>query len=261
MTAFLRMAYGVKLMAEIMKIPFSKISGYLLHVLLPKTCAHCKEDLHYLDAEPLCPACRGSLEPITGLSCRKCGSPLDSGGEYCFGCRGHKGARLKAALVRSAFAFNPELRSLIHAFKYRGRKHLAEPLGMELAGAYDRHPELRGYNFVIPVPLFGDKERERGFNQSELLAGVLAREKHLFLVEGAVERVRNTPSQTGLAKKERRENVKGAFRVAKPELIRGRRILIVDDVATTLATADELARALEKAGAKETAVFTLAREP
>ena len=234
---------------------------YLLHVLLPRTCAHCKEDLHYLDKEPLCPACRGGLEPITGLSCRKCGLPLPSGGEYCFSCRGHKSERLKTDLVRSAFAFNPELRSLIHAFKYRGRKDLAEPLGLELALAYDRNPELRDYNFAIGVPLFPDKERERGFNQSELLAAVLARERHLFLLTGAAERVRNTPSQTGLSKEERRENVKEAFKVVQPELVRGRRILIVDDVATTLATAGELAGALVKAGAAGTAVFTLAREP
>ena len=233
----------------------------MLHVLLPRTCAHCKEDLHYLDGRPLCPACRGELEPITGLSCRKCGLPLVSGGEYCFNCRGRKGEKLKTDMVRSAFAFNPELRSLIHAFKYRGRKDLAEPLGMELSAAYDRNPELRDYNFILGVPLFREKERERGFNQSELLAGVLARERHLFPLTGAVERVRNTPSQTGLTKEERRENVKEAFKVVHPELVRGRRILIVDDVATTLATAGELAVALGKAGAAGTAVLTLAREP
>ena len=244
-----------------MNFSFTNIGKYLLYVLLPKTCTHCKRDLHYLDDSPLCPACRGALEPITGLSCRKCGSPLDSGGEYCFLCRSHKGARLKVDLVRSAFAFSPELRSLIHAFKYRGRKDLAEPLGMELAGAYDRYPELKDYIFVIAVPLFRDKERERGFNQSELLAGALAREKKLFLLKGLVERVRDTPSQTGLSKEERFENVKDAFTVCKPELIRGRRILIVDDVATTLATTGELARTLENSGAAGTAVFTLAREP
>jgi len=244
-----------------MPLNIKSIGKYLLNVLLPKTCAHCKEDLHYLDTGPLCPACLGSLEQITGPSCIKCGLPLDSGGEYCFSCRGNKSARLKVALVRSAFAFNPELRSLIHAFKYRGRKNLAESLGMELVRAYDRHPELKDYNFVIAVPLFRVKERERGFNQSELLAEVLAREKNLFVLKGAVERVRNTPSQTGLSKEERLKNVKEAFKVVKPELVKGRRILIVDDVATTLATTDELARALENSDAAGTAVFTLAREP
>jgi ComF family protein len=254
-------AYGIKHMAEFMKIPFLKISRYLLHVLLPKTCAHCGEDLHYLDDGPLCPVCRGSLAPITGLFCQKCGVPLESGGEHCFGCRGHKGDRLKVKLVRSAFAFNPELKALIHAFKYGGRISLAEQLGLYMAEAYDRHPELKNYNFTLPVPLFRDKELERGFNQSELLARVLAREKKLFLLEGAVERVRNTPSQTGLSKQQRNENVRGAFRAAKPELLKGRHILIIDDVATTLATVNELAAVLLEAGAAGAAVFTLAREP
>ncbi|MFA6434727.1 MAG: ComF family protein [Elusimicrobiales bacterium] len=233
---------------------------YLLHVVLPRTCAHCREDLHYLASDPLCPACGGSLEPITGLSCRKCGLPLGSGGEFCFNCRGRKSARLKAVLARAAFAFNPELRSLIHAFKYRGRKDLAEPLGLELVRAYDGYPELKDYKFVVPVPLFADKERQRGFNQSELLAEVLARERRLFLLKGAVERVKNTPSQTGLSKKDRLKNMKEAFKAVKPELVRGRRVLIVDDVATTLATASELAGALKSAGAAGAAVLTLARE-
>jgi len=244
-----------------MKITLSKISRYLLHVLLPRTCAHCKEDLHCTDDGPLCPPCRGALKPLTGLCCRKCGSPLESGGEHCFDCRGHKGGKLNVELVRSAFAFNAELRSLIHAFKYRGRKDLAEPLGREMAAAYGGSPELKDYKFLVAVPLFRDKERERGFNQSELLARVLAREKNLFLLEGAAERVRDTPSQTGLSKEDRRENMKGAFKAVKPELLKGRRVLIIDDVATTLATVNELAGTLLKAGAAETAVFTLAREP
>lgn len=232
-----------------------------MNVLLPRTCAHCGEDLHYMADAPLCPACRSALEPITGLCCRKCGVPLESGGEYCFSCRRRKSGRPAIDLVRSAFTFTPGLQSLVHAFKYRGRKALAEPLGRDMAAAYEGRPELKDYNFLIAVPLFRDKEHERGFNQSELLAGVMARGKKLFLLEGVVERVRNTPSQTGMSKTERRENMKGAFRVSRPELVKGRRILIIDDVATTLATADELAQALLEAGAAATAVFTLAREP
>ncbi|MBI4802242.1 MAG: ComF family protein [Elusimicrobia bacterium] len=243
-----------------MKIPFLKILRYLLHVLLPRTCAHCREDLRYPDDGPLCPACRANLEPIPELHCKKCGVPLDSGGEYCFNCRGHKGG-VALDFAVSAFVFNPELRTLIHEFKYRGRRGLAGPLGLELAKAYDRYPRLKPYNFAMPVPLFREKEKERGFNQSRLLAEVLGREKKLFMLEGAVERIRNTPSQTGLTKKERLENMNGAFKVTRPELVKGRRVLIIDDVATTLATVSELAGRLKKAGAAGAAVFTLAREP
>ena len=243
-----------------MKARLINAGKYLLHALLPRTCAHCAEDLHYLDPGPLCPDCRGGLEPAAGLLCLKCGLPLPDGGELCFNCRKRKSAGA-AALVRSAFVFNPQLRSLIHAFKYRGRRGLSEPLGLEMVRAYDSRPELRPYLFALPVPLFAEKERERGFNQSALLAGVLARERKLFLLENAAERTRDTPSQTGLSKEQRRGNISGAFRVSRAELVRGRRILIVDDVATTLATAEELAKVLLEAGAAAVAVFTLAREP
>ncbi|MBU2574030.1 MAG: ComF family protein [Elusimicrobia bacterium] len=239
---------------------FTYIGKYFLHVLLPRTCAHCKEDLRYPDDGPLCPDCRANLEPIPELHCKKCGLPLDSGGGYCFNCRGHKGDGA-ADFAVSAFVFNPELRALIHEFKYRGRRGLAGPLGLELAKAYDRYPELKPYNFVIPVPLFREKETERGFNQSRLLAEVLGREKKLFVLEDAVERIRNTPSQTRLTKKERHANMEGAFKVTRPELVKGRRVLIIDDVATTLATVSEIAGRLKEAGAAGAAVFTLAREP
>lgn len=243
-----------------MGVDLKKAGKYLLHALLPATCAHCKQDLHYLDPGPLCPACRSRLEPVLELRCKKCGLPLDSGGGLCFSCRKRRDGG-GPDLAASAFVFNPELRALVHEFKYRGRRELAEALGAEMAKAWDRYPELKPYNFVTPVPLFAAKERERGFNQSRLLAEVLCREKRLFLLENATERIRNTPSQTGLTKKERLSNIAGAFRIAAPELVRGRRILIIDDVATTLATASELAAALKKAGAAGTAVFTLAREP
>jgi ComF family protein len=246
---------------EKIKIFFLNSSRYLLHVLLPKTCAHCREDLHYLDEGPLCAACRASLEPITGLCCRRCGLPLKSGGERCFSCRAPGSGGSAIDLARSAFAFNPALRSLIHAFKYRGRMSLAEPLGLDMVRAYDLRPELKAYNFALAVPLFKDRERERGFNQSRLLAGVLARERNLFLLEGAAERIRKTPPQAGLSRTERHKNMKGAFKVTAPELVKGRRILIIDDVSTTLSTAEELAGTLAAAGAAGTAVFTLAREP
>jgi ComF family protein len=244
-----------------MKTELRTAGKYLLHVLLPRVCANCLEDLHFLYDWPLCPACRGALEPLTGLCCRRCGGPLADGGEFCFGCRGRKSSAAKAELVRSAFTFSPGLRALVHAFKYRGRKDLSEPLGLEMVRAYDGRPELKNYPFALPVPLFPEKERGRGFNQSSLLAGVLARERKLFVLEDTARRIRDTPSQTGLSKEKRHENVKDAFVVSRPEMVKGRRILIIDDIATTLSTVEELATALKAAGAAGVAVFTLAREP
>ena len=149
----------------------------------------------------------------------------------------------------------------MHAFKYRGRKDLSVFLSREMARELERFPELSAYKFIVAVPLHPAKLRERGFNQAELLAGGLAPAAGLFHLEGAAARLRDTRSQTTLSKAERRANMAGAFGAAKPELVKGRSILLVDDVATTLATLEALAAALKNAGAKAVAAYTLAREP
>lgn len=241
-----------------MKTILVKAGKWLLNALLPCTCAHCGVDLHYLRTDPLCPGCAVLLEPLPELHCQGCGLPLPSGGASCRDCRGGRGA---LRLARAAFVFNPELRSLIHAFKYRAREDLVIFLAGHMAGALERFPELGPYNFCVAVPLHTSRLRERGFNQAELLAAALAPRGNLFHLQGAVERGRNTPSQTTLSKKERRANMAGAFRVIRPELAKGRNILLIDDVATTLATLEELAAELKRAGAKGVAAFTLAREP
>jgi len=235
-----------------------KAGKWLLNALLPRTCAHCGLDLHYQEERPLCPGCSARLEPLPELHCKLCGLPLD-GGAACYDCRGAGPAALD--LARSAFVFNPELRSVVHAFKYRGRDDLALPLAAQMAAALDRYPELAAYNFAVAVPLHPAKRRERGFNQAELLAAAVAARRNLFHLEGAAERVRDTPSQTTLSKADRRTNMAGAFRAARPELVKGRKILLIDDVATTLATLDELASELKRAGAKSVSAYTLAREP
>lgn len=242
-----------------MKPGIIKAGKWLLNALLPRACAHCGADLHYLAPGPLCPGCAGALEALPELHCAACGLPLEDGGGTCYDCRG-AGPR-SLALARSAFVFNPQLRSLVHAFKYRGREDLAGYLAGEMTAALPRFPELAPYTFCAAVPLHRAKARERGFNQAELLAKRLAGLANLFYLEGTAARIKNTPSQTSLSKKDRRENMEGAFKVEKPELVKGRRILLVDDVATTLATLEALAAEFRKAGAKSVAAYTLAREP
>ncbi len=243
-----------------MRINIKKNGKWLLNVLLPKACAHCGLDLHYLEESPLCPACRAALEPLPELHCTTCGLPLVDGGGSCRDCRGQAAPR-SLALARSAFVFNPQLRSLTHAFKYKGREDLAGYLAAAMAAAAARFPELADYRFCAAVPLHPAKLRERGYNQAELLAEKLAGACNLFFLKGTVRRVKNTPSQTSLSKGERRANMEGAFSIEKPELVKGRKILLVDDVATTLATLEALAAELKKAGAKAVAAYTLAREP
>ena len=174
------------------------IGKYILNVLLPRTCAHCGLDLHYLAPAPLCPACAAGLEPLPELHCKTCGLPLDDGGRSCRDCRGV--ATRSLTLARSAFVFNPQLRSLVHAFKYRAREDLAGFLSGEMAAALPGFPELAPYNFAVAVPLHPAKLRERGFNQAGLLAAGLAARCNLFHLHDAAERTRNTSSQTALSK-------------------------------------------------------------
>lgn len=239
-----------------MGLTIKKAGAWLLNALLPRTCAHCALDLRWDAAEPLCPGCLAGLEPLPELHCRACGLPLPDGGASCRDCRGRS-----PLTARAAFVFNPQLRSLVHALKYRGRDDLAPFLAGAMADALGRFPELGGHGFSLAVPLHRARARDRGYNQAELLAAALAARANLFHLPGAAERVRDTPSQTELSREQRRANMEGAFRIAKPELVKGRAILIIDDVATTLATLSSLAEELRKAGARSVAAFTLAREP
>jgi ComF family protein len=151
------------------------------------------------------------------------------------------------------------LREALHAFKFQGKRAVARPLGDLLAEAGAGYPSARGAGLVVPVPLYPDRERERGFNQAALLAERLGRLWGVAVAAHALERTVATPAQTGLSAEERRRNVRGVFAAPRPARVAGQRVLLVDDVLTTGATADACARALMRAGAAEVGVLTVAR--
>lgn len=152
--------------------------------------------------------------------------------------------------ARSAFLFNPALREIIHHLKYSDRVSLAKPLGDLLAECLRREP-FTG-DLVIPVPLHRSRERQRGFNQAELIAARLGRPMSTRLVR----RRKNTPSQTGLTRNQRIRNLAAAFEVRGE--VKGS-VIVVDDVYTTGSTVSELARTLKRAGAERVEVLTVAR--
>jgi ComF family protein len=156
--------------------------------------------------------------------------------------------------------FEGPLRSLLHALKYEGRRRAARQLGEALAGEPGVRRLLAADARLLPVPLHPARRRARGFNQAELLARALARHAAgCDVVTGVLARHRDTPSQTGLGAAQRRRNVRGAFAVRRPSLVAGRRLVLVDDVFTTGATARECARALHAADAREVCLITAAR--
>ena len=158
-------------------------------------------------------------------------------------------------------AYEGALRDLIHLFKYQGTKPAGKLLGQLLHQA-TTGMALPDSLVVIPVPLWSGKRQMRGFNQAEAIARAylsIQSASSIQLDTSILSRTRDTASQTGLTRHQRRANVRGAFTVLKPERIKGRSVLIVDDVMTTGTTAGECARVLRRAGAKEVFVATVAR--
>jgi competence protein ComFC len=177
--------------------------------------------------------------------------PLDEEGR-CALCR--RGVRGFDAAYSFGF-YEDELRKLIQLFKYGRVQTLAQPLGRLLALAL---PRDIAFDVIVPMPLHWRKRWQRGFNQSALLAREMGRRIHVP-VKHALRRVRNTGAQAGMTNAKRRLNVSGAFRARNANAFEGRRVLLIDDVMTTGATASSCARALRLAGAAHVTLLTVAR--
>lgn len=235
-----------------------KVCAAVFNLLFPDECRVCHQPLEGVSRIPVCPACLRAPEPFLAeyycVSCRTPflnRAPLDEEGR-CALCRlGVRG--FDAAYCYGAY--EGTLRELIHLFKYGRIRTLARPLGGMLAGAV---PLDQTFEAVVAVPLHWRRRLDRGFNQSALLARAVARRYGLRVI-AAVRRRRATEVQAGLSHAQRRQNVAGAFRVTRPRAIAGRRVLLVDDVMTTGATAGACAAALKRAGARYVALLTLAR--
>ena len=247
-----------------------QIAESLFAVLFPSDCRICGTPLLKISRLPLCQDCLDAMRPISGGVCTICGERLFSsyafagaeGESRCGLCR-----RIEPAFARAAAygSYESGLRELIHLLKYGGVRPAANVLGRMLAEAIaSLEPAFPADSIaVIPVPLHRTKLRQRGFNQADLIARsamkVSRPGNRLHLCAGILERKRETTSQIGLTSHQRRENLRGAFRVAQPAAVTGREVLVVDDVYTTGATVSECARVLRRAGATKVWVATVAR--
>ncbi|MEJ5368477.1 MAG: ComF family protein [Bryobacteraceae bacterium] len=152
-------------------------------------------------------------------------------------------------------AYDGALRDLIHLFKYGRMLPLGRVFGQMMARAY---PRDQLFEVLVPVPSHWRRRLWRGFDQAAVLARELSR-RTAIPVEQALRRNRHTPPQAGLTRRQRRDNIRGCFVAARPEAVRGRRVLLIDDVLTTGATVNAAAAVLRRAGAAHVGVFTLAR--
>ncbi len=218
----------------------------------------CEAPLRNASRVPVCPACLAQPEPLSAeFMCACCRAPfssefpLDEQGR-CMMCR------LGLSGFDEAYSFGyyeETLRQLIQVFKYGKVTSLARPLGRMLSRAL---PRDRRYDVIVPMPMHWRRRLERGFNQADLLARELGRYSGLK-IEALAGRSKATPPQAGLTSAKRRSNVAAAFKVPRPERVKGRRILLVDDVLTTGASASACAKALKRAGAASVTLLTVAR--
>lgn len=217
---------------------------------------------------PVCDSCLERVSAIEGPVCTTCGERIPAGraahsdfAQMCFSCSQERPAFTRAAAYGS---FDEGMRDLVHLLKYERVRPASAVLGRMLAEAVAKlSVDFQCDPVVIPVPLHASKLRQRGFNQSELIARAALKLNPGGLdakpTTSALVRQRDTISQTGLTPAQRRENMRGAFAVVRPAEIKGRDVLLVDDVMTTGTTASECARVLRRAGAERVFVATVAR--
>lgn len=229
----------------------------LVSLLYPASCEVCAAPIEH--DEYLCVECLGSAPRLEPPRCERCSQPFAGAITEAFTCANCHDRVLHFDAAVSAYRSRGVVREVMHSFKYGKRLYLRHPLAAWLAEALE-DPRLRDRHFdcIVPVPLHPARERERGFNQAEILAELLARQTGLP-VRPLLQRIRYTTTQTQFDRAQRIENLAGAFRLRRGADVQDCRVLLVDDVLTTGSTLSECAGVLKRAGAASIHAATAAR--
>ncbi len=229
------------------------ISSRLIEAIYPPRCVLCKRPgFQQMD---ICHDCYQAL-PWIHNGCSQCALPLPVGNGHAVKCGKCLQNPLKLDHSLSLFEYEKDAVTLIHQLKFSEKLANSRLLGSMLADRVeqqmDAYPEL-----LLPVPLFNKRLRKRGFNQSVEIARTASKRLNIPMEMHSVARVRDTKAQTGLDKKQRRKNIRGAFEVIQP--LHAKHIAIIDDVVTTTSTANELAKVLKRTGVERVDVWSVAR--
>ncbi|GAB4333118.1 MAG: ComF family protein [Desulfobulbaceae bacterium] len=225
-------------------------------LLFPSSCLHCGCRLACRELPLLCDACLSGITFINAPLCPCCGLP------FRFGVDHHCGDCLRQNFVfdaaRAALEYKEPVSSLISEIKFTGSLAPLATLGhLVFQGTVIK--DLTPPDLVLPVPLHQNRLRKRCFNQALLLARRCFPQHRDLIVPDLLIRHRETVPQTGLSGTARRKNLSGAFSLTKPDMVQGKKVLLVDDVFTTGSTVNECAKVVRRAGATRIEVFTVAR--
>ena len=221
----------------------------------PELCQVCGESWAGAADGFACRKCRTQVFKTSPPWCEQCGLPFDGTTEESITCKNCNNADWQFTRARSMMSARGLVREVIHRYKYNRHEFFECLMIRWLLDCENLFPELP--KCIIPVPLHTVKERDRGFNQAERLAAGVAEHMNLPMESGRLQRVKHTETQTNLSRKERMANMHGAFEASKQMSLA--RVLLVDDVMTTGATASACAAALRGVGVQNVDVLTLAR--
>jgi len=239
-------------MASIVPRPIRTVGKALLDFALPPRCAGCADVIEEVGA--FCPACWGQMEWLGNSGCQRCGLPLaGTEADICARCLADPP---KLDRMRAAVAYDDLPRSIALRLKYGRKVALARTMARYMSIFRSEWGEGA---LLVPVPLHRWRLRSRGFNQSELVARELGRSWGLATDGLVLRRIKRTRPLKGMNHSQRRKAVAGAFSVSSPERVRGRTIVLIDDVLTSGSTAEACARALRRAGAGRIELICWAR--
>lgn len=233
----------------------------LLDYVFPPLCHSCRTFIPDAGRIHICDDCLATTRNLDSPLCPFCGVPFLTEDGLDHACGACITAPPPFAAARAAVIYEGAVRELIHRLKYDGKIQVRRPLGLLLAERLKRFAVDAAPDLLLPVPLHVKRLRQRGFNQAVLLGELLSREWGVPMARQAIKRVRWTEPQITLAAGDRAANVRGAFAIADPGIIKGKRVMLIDDVMTTGSTVVECGRLLGKSGAASVFVAVVARVP
>ena len=237
------------------RLKINALKNKVLDVLYPKDikCIVCGKEIKQKNDKSICEECNSLLPYNNGKVCIKCGVALHSDKHYCVHC---KNKHLFYKIARAPFIYDKSVKNLIYKLKYSSDKYLSEYMAKFMC----EEILLNNIEFdlVVSVPLHKKRYKKRGYNQSALLGKEIAKKFNVEFDDNSLKRIINTKTQTSLTYEERQKNLNHAFELKDNYNVKGKNILLVDDVFTTGATVEKCSELLFNNGAKNVYVITFA---